>query len=555
MHVEQINQRYFLPTENHIDPPAVFDTCRTSLDDAIQHMRGTGTPVLLGKLNSGQLIWNFQGHANQYLLTHENIFVNQSTDTGDELRLRNDGMSFIFTAFSCHANTFAHPEQHGLAGGGPGLGEDLLALPSGRGAVASWASVCFEVVPANDHDHINVELMRDLFVNTPRDEFLGTDDRGSRAVIGEVILTSLITYLATVQAKPSERGLGVSYTLLGDPATRISIAQPNALVLANGIPVTSGEALRLHTPGNTLRIDANVVSIVRIDSLALFVNSGSGDVPVPPADYSITPPLPDTAASTGFFGGRHFKIVYITQPRPESATYSIVARDRKGLVQRTDIKLQLVGLLRSGGNQINDYDEVPASAALSLELRSPAPIANPLAEISLKINGVVQPFTATPNSGDASGREWILAWSHADYPIDDYVVVASVQNGGSVTRVFRVTASASRLAIKDLIPFPNPFDNGGTHFSFLLTGTEPADVKVHVFSLAGRSIYTGVVRGLAPGYHQLAWDGRDAEGDELGNGVYFYRVSVTTAGGATTQQLGRLVKLRRPRHVDETTAP
>ena len=53
-------------------------------------------------------------------------------------------------------------------------------------------------------------------------------------------------------------------------------------------------------------------------------------------------------------------------------------------------------------------------------------------------------------------------------------------------------------------------------------------MKVHVFSQSGRSIYTNVARGLAPGYHQLAWDGRDSEGDDLANGVYFYRMSVTT---------------------------
>jgi len=89
----------------------------------------------------------------------------------------------------------------------------------------------------------------------------------------------------------------------------------------------------------------------------------------------------------------------------------------------------------------------------------------------------------------------------------------------------------------------------------VLLGGEDADVKLHVFSQSGRSIYTSVAHSLTPGYHQLAWNGRDAEGDELANGVYFFRLSVTTRGGATTQQLGRLVKLRRPRHVVEPVVP
>ena len=86
-------------------------------------------------------------------------------------------------------------------------------------------------------------------------------------------------------------------------------------------------------------------------------------------------------------------------------------------------------------------------------------------------------------------------------------------------------------------------------------GAEAADVKIHVFTQSGRSIYTNVVRDLSPGYHQIAWDGRDAEGDDLANGVYFFRMSITTPSGATRQELGRLVKLRRPRRVEEPTVP
>ena len=118
-----------------------------------------------------------------------------------------------------------------------------------------------------------------------------------------------------------------------------------------------------------------------------------------------------------------------------------------------------------------------------------------------------------------------------------------------------MTASAAKLAFRDLFPFPNPVDNDGTQFSFMLLGGEVADVKLHIFSQSGRSIYTQVWRGLTPGYHQLAWDARDAEGDDLANGIYFSRMSATTPSGITTQQLGRLVKLRKPNRVDEPVVP
>jgi len=551
LNVEEFNLGTFL-TGLDVDTTT---NCRLSRDDARSYCHAAVTPLLLGKLNAGQFLWNYQGHANEFVLTHEDLYVNSGTGLGDDSqRLMNNDKPFLFTAFSCHANMFARPDHQNNLGVGPCIGEDLLALPSGRGAVASWASVCYEVVPRNGQDHINVELIRSLFVNPPRDEYLGADDRGARVVLGEAILASLFRYVGSVQNVASERGISITYTLLGDPATRMSIGRPLSYVLANQQPVTSGQPLRLHTPGPDLLIDASVVSNVRIDTLALYINDGAGDVLQPSDQYTLTPAFPDTGAGN-LYGGRRFRLTHLSQPAARSRTFSLVARDRNGLVQRTDVVLQLEGVLRNAGAQIGDNDEVPPNAALSLKLLSPAPIVDPQSEITLVIGGASQDFTATPAPGDASGREWVLSWTHADYPIDDYTLVASVQNGGSVTLRFRVTASAAKLAFRDLFPFPNPVDNDGTQFSFMLLGGEVADVKLHIFSQSGRSIYTQVWRALTPGYHQLAWDARDAEGDDLANGVYFFRMSATTPSGTTTQQLGRLVKLRKPNRVDEPVVP
>jgi hypothetical protein len=553
MNVEEFNLRSYLTNERITFDPVTGDTCRVDRNETISHCKAGVTPILLGKLNAGQLMWNYQGHANEFVLTHESLWNNLGQDD-DAVRLQNDSKPFLFTAFSCHANMFANPSDQLSAATGPCIGENLLAQPNGRGAVASWASVCFEVVPRDDHTHINVELIRSMFVFPPRDEFLGADDRGSRVVLGEAILSALFRYVGTTQSYPPERGLSITYTLLGDPASRVSIGHPFNLVTANGLPVSSGTPLRLHTPGDTLRVDADLVSNVRLDSLALFVDLGAGEVPVPNVDYAVTPAFPDTAGG-GQFGGRHFRVVYRTQPEARSADYIVMVKDRNSLVQRTVIRLKLDGVLRSSNAPINDGDAVAPSAQLSMQILSPRPIASPQTEITLLVNGQAQAFTAAPAPGDASNREWILSWTHADYPIDDYTVLATVQNGGSVTHRFKVTASSGQLAVRNLMPFPNPFDNSGTRFSFLLAGGENADVKVHVFTQSGRSIYTNVVRGLTPGYHQLAWDGHDAEGDELANGVYFFRLSVTTSSGATTEQLGRLVKLRRPHHTEEPVVP
>jgi flagellar hook assembly protein FlgD len=70
-------------------------------------------------------------------------------------------------------------------------------------------------------------------------------------------------------------------------------------------------------------------------------------------------------------------------------------------------------------------------------------------------------------------------------------------------------------------------------------------------------IYERTQRGLQPGYHQLPWDGRDAEGEKLANGIYFYKMLASSTAGDVVQQ-GRLVKLRRPNRAEpeeEVVAP
>lgn len=556
--VDVFNLRSYLQIDN-ITFDGLGDTCRVSRDEARQKCHASVTPQLLGKLNAGQLLWNYQGHANEFVLTHEDLWINSGNGPGDDAtRLANDGKPFLFAAFSCHANMFARPEHQLNAAVGPCLGEDLLAQPNGRGAIGSWASSCYEVVPRNGRDHINVELVRSMFVNPPRDLSLGPEDRGSRVILGEVVLAALFRYLGTVQSYAPERGLATTYVLLGDPATRLSIGRPLQSLTANGVPVPDASPVRLHTPGDSVRIEADVVTTVRLDSLALHVDRGVGAEAV--TGWTSTPAFPDTAAGS-VSGGRRFRLAYTAPLEARTTEYTVTARDRDGLVRRSTLRLQLDAVLRSGGTPIADGDEVPPSAALSVLLLSPKPLVSPASLVTLTLNGQPIVITATPVASDTtasgvhSGREWVLTWPSAAYPVDDYELVVSIAGGGTVTRRFQVGESAGRLAFRDLIPFPNPFDASGTHFSFLLLGAEPADVRLSVYTLSGRLILTRTERTLVPGYHQIAWDGRDAEGDELANGVYLFRMNARTAGGESITETGRLVKLRRPRRVEEPLVP
>src|SRR5438094_10481818 len=99
----------------------------------------------------------------------------------------------------------------------------------------------------------------------------------------------------------------MSYNLLGDPATRLTIGAPEIIVTANGDTVTSGQPIRLYTFGDTLRLEADLVSNASLRSISLERNDGTGTHAIPPTDYTLTPAFPDTVN-----GGRRYHLPYRT---------------------------------------------------------------------------------------------------------------------------------------------------------------------------------------------------------------------------------------------------
>lgn len=98
--------------------------------------------------------------------------------------------------------------------------------------------------------------------------------------------------------------------------------------------------------------------------------------------------------------------------------------------------------------------------------------------------------------------------------------------------------------------YPNPF-NPSTHIKFRLpAGASQAGiagfpkgagafVELKVYDVSGREVATLVSENLAPGEYRLQWDGKDALGNPLSSGVYFYRL---TAGSFTQTRKMILMK-------------
>ena len=93
-----------------------------------------------------------------------------------------------------------------------------------------------------------------------------------------------------------------------------------------------------------------------------------------------------------------------------------------------------------------------------------------------------------------------------------------------------VTHDQARLSL----PFPNPF---GDRVSFKVELVVPMDVRVDVFDVLGQRIVTLLDASLLAGSHTLTWDGRNARGARVAEGVYLVRI------GAGDRELSKRILL------------
>lgn len=138
-------------------------------------------------------------------------------------------------------------------------------------------------------------------------------------------------------------------------------------------------------------------------------------------------------------------------------------------------------------------------------------------------------------------------------------IEATDNNGLSSTKQLEVNVS-DQFVIQELGVYPNPFANV-MFIAYEIRGIPFADeVELNVYTVSGRLIKThrfpsddpeqtfGFLKGgtgtpTSLGYHEVWWDGRNDRGEDVANGVYFYRLKVRTER-ETKEITGKLARIR-----------
>jgi Peptidase family C25/Interleukin-like EMT inducer/CARDB/Propeptide_C25 len=197
------------------------------------------------------------------------------------------------------------------------------------------------------------------------------------------------------------------------------------------------------------------------------------------------------------------------------------------------------------GREIINNDYISSHPKIQIELNDPSflPISD-TSSISIHLDN--EPVYYSGNSANLSYKfnsanpKMVVIYT-PELSDGDHSIEVSSMNSLSVKglEVIKNFTVSSEPKILDVYNYPDPFSNE-TYFTFKLTQI-PDQLKIRIFTIAGRLIKELTLHSsdLNYDFNRIYWDGRDADGDIIANGVYLYKIIMSVNGKvqSVTQKL------------------
>lgn len=503
---------------------------------------GVRTRILDMVNKSGTLLLNYVGHGNPKVWAHESIL------TQDDVRnqfVNADKLMFI-TAATCDWGRFEEAGESSSA-------EDVVLSRKG-GAIG--------VISANRAVYSNENAL----LNQRFYQYLFSGDPVLRMGDAYVVMKNSLGFSDNNQ----------KYFLLVDPT--ISLAAPqgiiriDSLVNPTGRSVDSVMALERVTVNATVRDTANAI---------ITGFNGTAVIEVHDAEFTKS-----VLAVPGFSYTEKGSIIYSGQASIVNGTMTasfVVPKDisytnRSGRVSiyfsnaSMDGRGSTTGFRVGGTNPSAPADSVGPEITLYFDrpgFRSGDVVSDdPVLYVSLRDSNGINSSThsighrleawidGSTKSVDLtefyqgtvdSYKEGIAAYALEDLSMGSHSITVrawDVYNNSSTAETYFTVASGNTLSIQQLFNFPNPVTTV-TSFTFQHNQLTPIDVRLQIYTVAGRLVHTIERPAVTDRFVKIDWDRRDKDGDELGNGIYFYKVIATTIDGRyTSEAVGKMAVMR-----------
>ena len=509
--------------------------------------------VINQSIEKGTLILNYTGHGGEVGLAHERILGVEDINSWSNI----DKLAMIFTA-TCSFSRFDDPERTSAG--------ELALLNSNGGAIALFTTV--RLVYAGENFRLNKAFY----------EALLDENLPDVPTLGDLFMFTKNKIGLSVNSR--------NFTLLGDPSLQISFPKLNVETSTiNGKPVSN----------NTDTLKA--LSFAKLEG---FVKNRSGQKAT---DFNGTLDITifdkKTEASTLGNDSKSFSqkfevlrsIIYkgkATVTNGEFKVEFLVPKDISYVPGNARISYYVSNEEIDGGGSFEDFAVGGASDTLLEDYEGPD-MALFMNDEQFVYGGIVndeprllvnlKDLSGINTSGNGIGHDLVGTLYKDGIEVDRYVLNDfyegsldsysagqvtfplpklesgeysisvkawdGVNNSAEGSTAFNVIPS-NQFVIDKVLNYPNPFT---TNTSFQFEHNRPGEnleVQIQIFSISGRLIKVLEQNIYSTGSRvsDLNWNGLDDFGDQIGKGVYVYRVIVRAPNGQTAEKFEKLVTLR-----------
>ena len=207
-------------------------------------------------------------------------------------------------------------------------------------------------------------------------------------------------------------------------------------------------------------------------------------------------------------------------------------------------------------SSIKDGDYISSTGNFTVNVNDNVSVSENTIAFGIIKSGITTTYNIVNNSnivtyinGQASINLGLLNLDPGSYSIRLYCEDTS--NNSSVTQ-FNVNLSNVSTTLSIIGPegsgssplnYPNPFNplTGSTRIAFQITKAVDS-VEVNIYSISG-DLIRSLIGATQPGYQTVEWNGRDESNNIVPNGIYLYRI-IVTSGSETILGKGKIAVLK-----------
>ena len=543
IHTDQSERLALVYTPDSYTKDKIFIVQYPTVNSATGRRKPSANEAIDQAINRGTVVLNYTGHGNTGQWAHEKIF----SEDQDFSLINNKGKLFFLVAATCDFARYDNPEE-------TSAGEELILMPE-RGAIA--AVTADRVVYSDQNALLNWTLYQNLFRE---------DSQGKPMRLGDAMWLTKQVLNSTNDLK---------HHLLGDPTMRLAVPRGrlsiDSLNGQNASTLVTVNALSKVLVKGNLRSQSGAPASSMQGRALMEVFDSKRKVLVPEwGGYTF-----EVNGSLIYRGEVSIRngAVQGMFPVPKDVSYGddrsrislygwSDSTDAIGYTENLAISGAAGGGIDTSGPAIRVYledqsfhpgDIVGPSATLVVELADSSGINTSTAGVGHKLEAVLDNSQRTIDLTEYyRGNLDTYQTGQVRYPFLDLaegrhsltVKAWDVYNNSAQAETFFEVRAATETGIFNAVNVPNPFARSTT-FTFQRSSTDPVDVEIKVYTVAGRLIQVLEAMAITDRVGRIPWDGRDRDGNEIANGVYLYRLIVRSMDRSVSNEiLGRLAVLR-----------